>query len=577
MIDSVRINRNVPMEMRDGTLLRADIYRQDDNQKHPAILLRTPYDKSLRAWRHDSFLNFVEAAHAGYAIVIQDVRGRFASDGEWIGADKFTGEGLDGYDSVEWIASQPWCDGNVGMSGISWMASLQWMAAQENPPHLKAIAPGGGGMASVGVGMQPPRESGAISPAVLLSGIPMTSLEVADRLEREGEDVTEMRRTIEWVESNPEEALYFLPLKDLPLLRFKQIRDRWNKALQLVPETEQKKHQRYEKVTVPCLQMVGWYDTLEWTAFEAFKNMRERGGAQIAREAQHLLIGPWWHLAWTSYLGAINFGASADMRRAMISEQNITFYDRYLRGKDVEIPTVRYFLMGKNIWKTADTWPPPETQWQRFYLHSNGNANTAAGDGRLSRDEPGSESPDTFIYDPHNPVPTVGGSFYGTGLVPGPLEQYYIEKRSDVLCYTTPELKEDLEVTGPLEIHLFAATTARDTDFTARVVDVYPDGRAYNLVDGIKRARALKSVDQPELINPGEVYEYVISTGNTSNLFRKGHRIRIQISSSNFPMFDRNMNTGNPIGEDTRGIIANQSIYHNSEYPSYIDLPVIPR
>jgi putative CocE/NonD family hydrolase len=276
-------------------------------------------------------------------------------------------------------------------------------------------------------------------------------------------------------------------------------------------------------------------------------------------------------------LGAINFGASADVKRAMISEQNIAFYDRYLRGKDVQIPTVRYFLMGKNIWKTADTWPLPETQWQRFYLHSNGNANTAAGDGRLSRDEPGSESPDTFIYDPHNPVPTVGGGFFGTGLVPGPLEQYYTGKRSDVLCYTTPELKEDLEVTGPLKIHLFAATTARDTDFTARVVDVYPDGRAYNLVDGIKRARALKSVEQPELINPGEVYEYVISMGNTSNLFRKGHRIRIQISSSNFPMFDRNMNTGNPIGEDSRGIIANQSIYHNTEYTSYIDLPVITR
>jgi len=215
-------------------------------------------------------------------------------------------------------------------------------------------------------------------------------------------------------------------------------------------------------------------------------------------------------------------------------------------------------------------------------MHSKGKANTAAGDGTLTRDEPAaSEPPDTFKYDPLYPVPTVGGALIGglpiLGLVSGPLDQSNIEKRNDVLCYTTPELKEGTEITGPLEIHLFAATSARDTDFTAKLVDVYPDGRSHNLSDGIKRARGLKSDTKPELINPGEVYEYIITMGPTSQLFRKGHRIRIDISSSNFPMYDRNMNTGNPIGEDARGIVATQTVYHQAQYATYIELPVIPK
>jgi putative CocE/NonD family hydrolase len=247
-----------------------------------------------------------------------------------------------------------------------------------------------------------------------------------------------------------------------------------------------------------------------------------------------------------------------------------------LRGKEVKIPAVKYFVMGRNRWEEADDWPLPQTQWQRLYLHSRGKANTAVGDGALSRDEPVSETPDRFAYDPGHPVPTVGGRFFGVGLVPGPLDQYQVEKRQDVLCYTTPELKQDLEVSGPLKIHLFAASSARDTDFSARLVDVYPDGRAYNLVEGLKRAHALKSNDQPRLINPGEIYEYSIALGNTSQLFRRGHQIRAEISSSNFPMFDRNMNTGNLIGEDAHGIIAQQTVYHQSGYASYLDLPVIP-
>ena len=563
------------MEMRDGTVLRADICRPDDVQKHPAILFRTPYDKRLSG---DSvFLNIIEAAHAGYAVIIQDIRGRFASNGEWKRENMLTVERPDGYDSVEWIAGQRWCDGNVGMAGGSYLAGLQWVAAMANPPHLKAIAPWMGGMVSLNRGMQPPLESGCVSISTAIQAIPATAVDLIDKLERQGQDVTEMRNVIDRAMKNPEEFYNFLPLKDIPFAQFEPIRVMWNLRLHPpMPESEQEIDQRYEKVMVPCFQVCGWYDLLESTGFESFQKMRELGGSQHAREGQHILVGPWPHDRLVDFLGNLNFGASAGTWQARVSEQNMAFFDRYLCGKDIEIPPVRYFLMGMNVWKTADAWPLPQTQWQRFYLHSKGGANTSAGDGLLSRDKPASEPADKFIYDPHRPVPSFGGRVLGAGLVPGPVDQYHVEKRQDVLCYTTPVLKEDVEVSGPLQLHLFAATSVRDTDFTAKLIDVYPDGCAYNLAEGIKRARVIKSAAHPELINPHEVYEYVITLGNTSQLFRKGHHIRIDISSSNFPMFDRNMNTGNPIGEDAYCIPATQTVYHQSGYASYIDLPVIP-
>jgi putative CocE/NonD family hydrolase len=263
---------------------------------------------------------------------------------------------------------------------------------------------------------------------------------------------------------------------------------------------------------------------------------------------------------------------------SQLGEYNLAFFNKYLKGMKVDLPAVRYFVMGRNVWQTADTWPPPQTKWQRFFLHSRGHANSAAGDGLLSRDEPGAELPDIYIYNPHFPVPTTGcrGHMQLVRFAPSPQEQAQVECRNDVLCYTTPELKKDVEVTGPLMLHLFAATSARDTDFTAKLVDVYPDGRAYNVVcDGITRARYRKSLFTPELVNPGDVNEYVINLEAASQLFRKGHRIRIDVASSSFPEYDRNMNTGNAIGEDARGIPAMQSIYHQTDYASYIDLPVI--
>jgi len=293
-------------------------------------------------------------------------------------------------------------------------------------------------------------------------------------------------------------------------------------------------------------------------------------------------VGPWQHGdEQLSHLAGNNFGASVvGPERNILTERLIIFFDRCLRGKDIKIPPIQYFVMNRNCWQFADTWPLPQTQFQRYYLHSGGRANTSTGDGTLSRNEPGSEQPDMYIYNPLFPVPTAGGPMTspvpGFGLVPGPMEQSYIEQRNDVLCYTTPELREHTEVTGPLQIHIFASTSARDTDFIARLIDVYPDGRSHNVAQGIIRASGRKSEEHPELVIPGEINEYVLGMGNTSQVFRKGHRIRIDLSSSNFPLYDRNMNTGNPIGEDAKGIPAIQTIYHQSEYVSYIDLPIIP-
>jgi putative CocE/NonD family hydrolase len=257
-------------------------------------------------------------------------------------------------------------------------------------------------------------------------------------------------------------------------------------------------------------------------------------------------------------------------------EHNVNFFNTYLTGMDIDLPHVRYFIMGKNTWKTADAWPIPGAKWQRYFLHSKGKANTSAGDGLLNTREPASENPDVFMYDPHDPVLSAGCRGHGTcGFASSPKDQSFIERRDDVLCYTTPELKEEIEVTGPLEFHLFAATSAKDTDFTAKLIDVYPDGHAYNVTDGVIRARYHKSFLKEEFIKPGETIEYVINMETASQMFLKGHKIRIDISSSNFPEYDRNMNTGNKPGWDARGITAKQTIFHQPSYASYIDLPVI--
>jgi uncharacterized protein len=571
---SIRIDSHTAVEMRDGTILRADIYRPDDNQKHPAILTRTPYNKQLMA---DNDIDLWRTVGAGFALVFQDIRGRYASEGKYFSGDKFfSAEGPDGYDTVEWIAGQKWCDGNVGTAGGSYNGRLQWILAQENPPHLRAIAPW---VTSSTPTSQATFWYGVISFIMGASSAITMGLGLAEKLENEGKDASRMRQMLNQALRNPEEIYNYLPLSDIPLFNFAGLHDIWlARGLSAMPGIEDASRAvwDYQRVKVPCFQLSGWYEFNSRGAFHSFQNMRQNGGSILAREGQHLLLGPWAHSQYLGSLGDINSGALADSEGSQLCEYNIAFYNKYLRGMDINLPAVRYFVMGRNTWQNAESWPLPQTRWRRFFFHSHGQANSGKGDGILSCDEPASEPPDKYIYNPLQPVPTVGGSWaYGNGYVAGPLDQYRIEQREDILCYTTPALKDDVEVSGPLELHLFAATSARDTDFTAKLVDVYPDGRSINVADGIIRARYRKSVFTPELVTPGDVIEYTIDLIATSQLFRNGHRIRVDITSSNFPAFDRNMNTGHSNGEDITGINAEQTIYHRNGFASYIDLPVI--
>jgi len=574
MINSIRVDRDVPIEMRDGVVLRADVYRPDDNEKHPAIVTRTPYSKAMAG--NSDYLSAVHAAFAGYAFVIQDTRGRFASEGDFLpGAP----EGIDGYDTVEAVAVESWCDGNVGMVGSSYLGRNQWQTAMEDPPHLKAIAPSiitSGPLSDFRLG-------GPIDLEQSISWFTAMAIDMIYRLGRQGKDVSKAREMLDRARFNLSEVYNYLPLKDIPHFQFEGLSEafgvRMTDSLPPNVQTEEDLHWAYHKVKVPCFHAGGWYDLFSGSLFKNFLGMRERGGSEIAREGQYVLCGPWAHAGLLAYVGGLHFGPTGSSIATFTMERHITFFDKYLRGieGDRKNPAVRYFVMGRNRWRNADTWPLPQTEWQRFFLHSKGRANTAAGDGLLSRNEPSSEPPDIFVYDPRFPVPTIGGRILPTGsLVPGPFDQTPVEKRGDVLCYTTPELNEDIEVTGPLTLHLFAATSTRDTDFVAKLVDVYPDGSAYNVAEGCIRARYRKSVLRPELVNPGDVYEYTIDMATTSIVFLRGHRIRINITSSNFPRIDRNMNTGNPFGEDAEGVPAVQTIYHQPDYPSYIDLPVIP-
>jgi putative CocE/NonD family hydrolase len=568
----IRIDRDVPMKTRDGTILRADVYRPDDKHEHPAILTRTPYGKIVMAERDFGFMKIVEA---GYAVVFQDIRGRYASEGNYDGGDPFLAqERPDGYDTVEWVAAQPWCDGRVGTAGGSYMARVQWLLAIERPPHLKAMAP------SISSDTPAPQATvwyGVVPLIMGASSVATMGLDIADKLIGQGVDVTRMRQLLNQMVTEPGKGLSYLPLKEIPHFDFPGVKEIWyNRGLKGLPPLKQTDSifWDYEKVTVPCLHQTGWYDFNLRGALRNFTGMKRKGGSAAARQGQHLLIGPWPH-GLPAAEGEANC-PQTDAVGAGSTEYNIDFFNKYIRGEGRELTAVRYFIMGKNMWHNAEDWPLPNTSWERYYLHSDGHANKSFGNGWLDRVEPGDEPPDTYIYDPGSPVPTRGGAWAaGNGFTAGPLDQSHVEGREDVLCYTTPALKEDVEVTGPLELHLSAATSARDTDFTAKLIDVHPDGHCYNVADGIIRARFRKSSFVPEPVHPGEIIEYIIDLVATSNLFRRGHRIRIDVSSSNFPALDRNMNTGNPTGEDATGIPAKQSIFHRINQASFIDLPII--
>jgi putative CocE/NonD family hydrolase len=575
MSSSIRFEKNLSIEMRDGTLLSGEVYRPGDEGKYPAIIMRTPYQYDVSG---AGYIKTIPTVQAGYAVVVVYVRGRFGSQGKYDLRSPQQIEGADCYDTVEWVANQPWCDGNIGMAGESALGTVQWRTARENPPHLKAIAPG---LAGAPGDAGPETTDAPINLNIAVNLLQILAGDVLDKLDAQGQDTSEIRRLLAQVKNDPSLAYNYLPLKDVPQFNFPGIRQLWETCLQMGASGQKSgpvEAYPFSSVKVPSLSVTNWYDPFMRNSFRSFLKMITESGSKYAREHQHLFAGPWCHCKPQRVLGAMDFGPLADEAGSGAFLYQLSFFDKYLKGKDIDLPAVRYFTMGSNTWHDASGWPLPRTQWQRFFLHSRGGANSVSGDGVLSRNEPQDEPVDTYTYNPHHPVPTAGGrgGIVENGFLYGPIDQIYVERRPDVLCYTSPELSRDVEVTGPLELHLLASSSCRDTDFTAKLVDVYPDGRAFNAADGIVRAQYRNSFTSPEPIQPGEIVEFTVRLGHISQLFRKGHRIRIDITSSNFPTFDRNMNTGNPIGEDAEGIAALQTIYHQAGYASYIDLPVIP-
>ena len=577
---SVTFDYNVPILMRDGVTTYADIFRPQAEGKVPALLQRTPYDKSSPASRTGA-MDAIRAASHGYAVVIQDVRGRYSSEGDFY---TFFNEMNDGYDSVEWISSQSWCDGKVGMYGASYVGATQWLAAKSGAPSLAGIAPG---VTASNYQEGWAWQGGAFELGFNLSWA-MGSLTAANwgalsrRYHFDDDDFNRLLAAKDGLT----EWFQYLPMSEMP--QFKGERAPYYYDWLAHPEYDDYWKQvsieeSHADIAIPAYNFGGWYDIFMGGTIRNYQRMRELGASDLARSGQRLTIGPWIHGGSPpSVSGEYNFGTRAAGAAIDLMGDVLRFYDHVLLGEDngfADDRPVRLFVMGENAWRREDEWPLSRAVETAYYLHSEGRANSLNGDGALSVETPGDQPSDSYVYNPVNPVPTVGGGLCcdPAFMANGAYDQRWVEGREDVLVYSTPPLAEDVEVTGPVSVTLFASSSAVDTDFTAKLVDVEPSGYARNLTDGIIRARYRNPRQPAELIAPGDIIEYTIDLWATSNLFKKGHRIRVEISSSNFPRFDRNMNTGAPIGSDVEFQPALQTIYHTSEYPSRLTLPVVPR
>lgn len=559
----VTIEYDVTARMRDGVSLVADVYRPDAPGKYPVLLERTPYDRQAEAALAASL------AEHEYVVILQDTRGRYGSDGEFY---PFRYEGSDGYDTVEWAAALPYSNGRVGMFGGSYVGATQMLAAAETPPHLEAIMPYVTGSEYYDGWTY---EGGAFRQWFADS---WTTILAEDTLRRKATDDAEAH-VKEWAETLPAGAYPVLrvpPAEELaPYLR-DWLKHETNDAYW----KPWKVSDRYGAMKVSGLHACGWNDLFLAGSLKNYMGMRDGAGTPGARADQRLVVGPWGHAPTSpeGKIGDVVFGKDAVFDQTGVT---LAWFDHALKGARNAFASdkpVRIFVMGENVWRDESEFPLARTQYARYFLHAARPANGVAGGGLLSREAPSRERAETYTYDPAHPVPTIGGRLCcGTARPPGPFDQRPNESRSDVLVFSTPPLDRDVEVTGFVKVDLFAASSAVDTDFTAMLVDVDPNGYARLLTDGIVRARYRSSTERAEPIVPGKVYEYSIDLWATSNLFKAGHQIRVYVSSSNFPRFDRNLNTGEPILGATRSVTARQTIYHDAEHPSSIALPIIPR
>ena len=563
----VTVERDVPAMMRDGTVLRADVYRPDAPGKFPVLLQRTPYSKSREPHEEQGH----RFAERGYVVVQQDVRGRHASDGEFLpgfySAEHRDSE--DGYDTVEWAAALPWSTGKVGTFGGSYNGWTQWELAHTRPPHLAAMIP-----TAIAADLLDREMSGVLRLGrVLWWSINTLAPDVRRRFGDESGPVTTEEAGELYLDRDRSKWLWYLPLMEIPDEVLSGVGRHWRRWLQDHAFDHFGFLEKHSRVSVPALTTTGWYDQ-QIGAIKHFTGMRKNGMTEEARNGQRLIVGPWSHTTdfSSSRVGAMDFGPEAVQDFFQIADD---WFGRWLKGENTGVndwPPVQLFVMGSNRWRGENEWPLSRTRYTNYYLHSGGEANTPGGDGFLGSEQPADEPVDSYIYDPRDPVMTL----YTPPGQQEPQDQRVLAGRQDVLVYQTPPLDEPVEVTGQVTVKLWASSSARDTDFVVKLMDVRSDGFVQELCYGIVRARYRESFDGPSLIEPGRPYEYTIQVNPTSNLFQRGHRIRVDVSSSDFPNFDRNHNTGGDDYSETTLVTAHQTVFHDGQRPSRVVLPVIP-
>ncbi len=548
----VRIDFNQRVKMSDGVELSADVYRPEAEGRFPVILVRTPYNKGSEFKNQVYLTEGRYFAARGYVYVAMDVRGRGDSDG------KFTpqrNEGKDGYESIEWCAQQPWSTGKTGTLGASYLGYDQWLAAVHQPPHLTTMI----------VHTTPPdpfveNPTGLQSPAYL-SLYHFTTGHVLQNL-----------AAVDWNKTYLHLPLYTMDeAAGLRIQYWKDIIDHAGINSWWDPLIYQSK---FNLVNVPVMNVSGWYDDEQAGATMNYIGMTTEG-PQALRQSQKLLMGPWPHAVNTrTKLGQIEFGPTAVID---LLGYELRWYDHWLKGINTGITKekpVRIFLMGLNQWMDEEAWPIPGTKNIRYFLHSKGKANSLYGDGILSDVEAGEEKADAYAYDPADPVPMIMDETFAQ--LGGPDDYRPIERRDDVLVFSAAPFLQDKTVCGAVRMQLSASSSAKDTDFTAKLLDVWPNGFAQRLSDGIVRARYRDGGDKPSLIIPGQIYSYDIDLWNTCQVFKAGHSLRVEVSSSTFPKYDRNQNTGEALGKTSNIVVAHQDVYHDRQHPSYITIPIVP-
>ncbi|MGE0772513.1 MAG: CocE/NonD family hydrolase [Cyclobacteriaceae bacterium] len=588
------IDQKVMMPMRDGVRLATDIYRPKGNAKVPIVFSRTPYNFNTwvdREMRGRTLETALEAVKRGYAYVVQNERGRFFSEGEW---DILGTPTTDGYDAFEWMSKQSWSNGKIGLIGCSSTAEWQMAVASLGHPALAAmVAQGfGAGVGRVGKYMEQGNWYRGGAQQMLftawLYGTQNDEFRPAFPKDIKQEDLVRVQRWFDLAPEMPQvdwaKGLSHLPVKDI-IRNVDGSIGVYEQMILRKPNDpawfEGGLYHDHMPLNVPGFWFVSWYDVSSSPNLALFNHMRSNPDKAVA-DNQYLVIAPTLHCAYKRATENTVVGErSVGDARLNYDEQTWAWFDMLLKGEANDFkqntPRVQYYLMGKNQWKTSDVWPPANAVMTDYFLGSGGKANTRNGDGVLASKAPSSDKPDSYTYDPMNPVTSYGGNVCCTGnaVTGGSFDQSQMELRDDILVYTSEPLQEGIEVSGFIESTLYLSSDVKDTDVTIKLIDVYPDGKAYNLDETIHRVRYREGYDKEVFMEAGKIYKVEMTPMSTSNYFEAGHRIRIEVSSSNFPRFERNLNTGGNNYDESKGVVAHNQIHHSRKYPSVVRLPIV--